>query len=114
MNISSRNTISREDVRIFLKEYLAEKLSAQGKNFPRELPDDCDLLLSGMIDSVGLLDLMSAIQRHWEREIDFEALDPEEMTIVGPLCRYVSEQIAEQLMMRVSFRETKASPQNLA
>jgi acyl carrier protein len=82
-----------EDIRIFLQQYIVEKSLAGGKETPSELTDDCDLLLSGMIDSLGLLDLMTAIQQHCRREIDFEALDPEQLTIVGSLCRYVSEQL---------------------
>jgi len=34
------------------------------KRKPGDLADDCDLLLSGMIDSLGLLDLVTAIQEH--------------------------------------------------
>ena len=49
-----------------------------------------------MIDSIGLLNLIAAIQEFAGREIDFELLDPEEMTIVGPLCRFVSEQVSNQ------------------
>lgn len=85
---------SSEQIRIFLQQYIVEKSVAGGRERPGELADDCDLLLSGMIDSLGLLDLMSAIQQHCQHEIDFEALDPEQLTIVGPLCRYVSEQLA--------------------
>jgi acyl carrier protein len=88
------NEASSEQIRAFLQEYVVGKSRAGGKNTPTELADDCDLLLSGMIDSLGLLDLMTAIQEHCKREIDFEALDPEQLTIVGPLCRYVSEQLA--------------------
>jgi acyl carrier protein len=85
---------SSEEIRTFLQQYIAEKSVAGGKETPSELADDCDLLLSGMIDSLGLLDLMTAIQQHCQREIDFEALDPEQLTVVGPLCRYVSERLA--------------------
>lgn len=85
-----------EQIRKFLQQYILEKSIAGGKSTPKELPDDCDLLLSGMIDSLGLLDLMTAIQEHCKREIDFEALDPEQLTVVGPLCRYVSEQLANR------------------
>jgi acyl carrier protein len=85
---------SSEQIRIFLEQYILEKSAAGGRDIPGELTDDCDLLLSGMIDSLGLLDLMTAIQRHCQREIDFEALDPEQLTVVGALCRYVSEQLA--------------------
>jgi acyl carrier protein len=86
--------INSEQVRVFLQQYILEKSLAGGKETPGELADDCDLLLSGMIDSLGLLDLMGAIQQHCQREIDFEALDAEQLTVVGPLCRYVSEQVA--------------------
>lgn len=85
-----------EQIRVFLQQYLVEKSLAGGKDTPGELADDCDLLLSGMIDSLGLLDLMTAIQQHCQHEIDFEALDPEQLTVVGPLCRYVSEQLANR------------------
>jgi acyl carrier protein len=85
-----------EEIRIFLQQYIVERSLAGGKENPGELGDDCDLLLSGMIDSLGLLDLMSAIQQHCKQEIDFEALDPEQLTVVGPLCRYVSEQLANR------------------
>jgi acyl carrier protein len=85
-----------EQIRVFLQQYLVEKSLAGGKDTPGELADDCDLLLSGMIDSLGLLDLMTAIQQHCQHEIDFEALDPEQLTVVGPLCRYVSEQVANR------------------
>jgi acyl carrier protein len=88
------NEASSEQIRTFLQQYILEKSRVGGKGAPGELADDCDLLLSGMIDSLGLLDLMTAIQEHCQREIDFEALDPEQLTVVGPLCRYVSEQLA--------------------
>jgi acyl carrier protein len=85
-----------ETIRTFVQQYIVEKSLAGGKEKPGELADDCDLLLSGMIDSLGLLDLMSAIQQHCQQEIDFEALDPEQLTVVGPLCRYVSEQLGSR------------------
>lgn len=89
------SALTSMDVRLFLKNYLARKLESKGRGTCEDLPDDCDLLLSGMIDSIGLLDLVAAIQEFAGREIDFEILDPEEMTVVGPLCRFVSEQISK-------------------
>lgn len=88
-------TLTPTDVRMFLKDHLGRKLEADGRGACEDLPEDCDLLLSGMIDSMGLLDLVAAIQEFAGREIDFEILDPEEMTIVGPLCRFVSEQVSK-------------------
>jgi len=48
-----------------------------------------------MIDSIGLLELMEALREFSGNDIDFEVLDPEEMTIVGPLCRFVSQQTSK-------------------
>ena len=85
--------VTPRDVQIFIEEYLRRKLAASGRDECRNLSEDCDLLLSGMIDSIGLLDLVAALQDFAGRELDFEILDPEEMTIVGPLCRFVSNGI---------------------
>jgi len=87
--------MSPEGLRTFLRTYLSEKLASRGREIPQEFGDDCDLLLSGIIDSLGLLDLIMAFQEHCGCEIDFDALDPEKMTVVGPLCDFVSAQIAK-------------------
>jgi hypothetical protein len=84
------------DVRMFLKTYLGQKCEANGSGALEDLPEDCDLLLSGIIhDSIGFLDLLIAVQEFAGREIDFEILDAEELSIVGPLCRFVSQQTSE-------------------
>jgi acyl carrier protein len=84
--------ITPTDVRAFLKGYLDHKLETNGRAVCEDLRDDCDLLLAGLIDSIGLLELVVALQEFVGRDIDFESLDPEEMTIVGPLCKFVSDQ----------------------
>ncbi len=76
--------VSAEDVRQFLVDRLRQ-----------DVPQECDLLLSGIVDSLGLLELITAVADHFGREIDFEALDPEKMTIVGPFCEFVSRQLCE-------------------
>lgn len=90
------SSVTPGDVQLFLTGSIQKRLAAQGQDPPRELSNDCDLLLSGMIDSLGLLELVTAITEHYGREIDFEALDPEQMTVVGPLCKFVSEQIGDR------------------
>jgi acyl carrier protein len=89
------STVSLDDVQSFLQEFVAKSLREQGRDVPATLTDDCDLLLSGYVDSLGLLELMTALQDHFAREIDFGELDPEQMTIVGPLKRFVAEQLAK-------------------
>jgi acyl carrier protein len=83
----------QDDVRQFVVGFLATKSQGDGPA-PGDLADDCDLLLSGLLDSLGLLELMMAIQNQWEADIDFDQIDAEEMTILGPVCRFVAEQLA--------------------
>jgi len=89
------STVTPTEIRLFLKDYLNRKMEAKGRGSCEDLPEDCDLLLSGMIDSIGLLELMEALREFSGNDIDFEILDPEEMTIVGPLCRFVSQQTSK-------------------
>jgi acyl carrier protein len=89
------SAVSPGDVRIFLKGFIQKRLAAQGQDPLDELPDNCDLLLSGVIDSLGLLELVTAVNEHYGREIDFEDLDPDHMTIVGPFCDFVADRMAK-------------------
>ena len=90
------NCISADNVRVFIRNFLLQKLQAQGKDLPSDLSDDCDLLLSGIIDSLDLLELITAVPEHFGRPIDLGALDPELMTVVGPLCKFLSEQLSKE------------------
>ena len=88
--------VTSADIRLFLTDYLRRKLEANGRGSVEDLSDNCDLLLSGVIDSLGLLELVSALVEHYNQEINFEGLDPEQMTIVGPLCNFVAEQLSQE------------------
>jgi len=84
-----------DELRTFVRDFVTEKRMSRNGDAAEELGDDCDLLLSGVLDSLGLLDLMTAFQEHCGREIDFDGLDPELMTVVGPLCDYVAAQMTK-------------------
>ncbi len=58
-----------------------------------EASDDLDLRTSGMIDSFGFLELVAAIEDEFGIELDFEGLDPDQITTLGPLARYVHAQV---------------------
>ena len=89
------SALTSSDVLVFLKDYLARQPGAK-KAAVNDLPEDCDLLVSGMVtDSIDFLNLLAALQEFAGRDIDFEVLDPEEMSIVGPLCRFVSQQASK-------------------
>lgn len=82
-----------ENIRTFLVAYMTRKLANEDRGGAPQLSDDCDLLLSGLIDSLGFVELISAMSEHYGQEIDLDALDAEQMTIVGPLCDYVAQQL---------------------
>ena len=82
-----------DDVRVFVATFLNAKLKGRGKVPLNNLPDDYDLLMSGLLNSLALVEMMTAAGEHFDGEVDFEGLDPEKMTIVGPLCMFVSEQL---------------------
>jgi acyl carrier protein len=88
-------SVTAADVRLFLTDFVARKSEGR-RDSAGDLSDDCDLLLSGLIDSLGLLELVIALGNHFGSELDLEDLDPEEMTIVGPLSRYVAKQLNEE------------------
>jgi acyl carrier protein len=56
--------------------------------------DDFDLRAGGLIDSLGFIELIAAIEDELGIELDFDHLDPEEITVLGPLSRHVHEQAA--------------------
>jgi len=84
--------VEPEEVRKFIEQFVEKKLNAEGRELPVPLSDDCDLLLTGVVDSFGILELMTALSDFCGQDIDFEQLDPDQMTIIEPLCRFVSAQ----------------------
>jgi acyl carrier protein len=81
--------ITPETVRQFLLVNYLERIEALGLA-PAELPDDFDLLLNGVIDSFGILEMISSIEEEFQVELDLAALDAEQITIVGPLSQFVA------------------------
>jgi acyl carrier protein len=81
--------ITPESVRQFLLVKYLERIQSLGLA-SAELPDDFDLLLNGVIDSFGILEMISTLEEEFHIELDLATLDAEEMTIVGPLSRFVA------------------------
>jgi acyl carrier protein len=81
-------------VRAYLMTQLEQLVRLDGRELPADITDDYDLLLSGLLDSLDLLELTVALGDFAGREIDFDALDPDEMTVVGPLCDFVASEVA--------------------
>ena len=83
-----------DDIRVFFGAFLNDRLKDRGQRPLPLLPDDYDVLESGALDSLAFVEMMMAAGEHFAGEIDFENLDPERMTVIGPLCLFVSEQLS--------------------
>ena len=87
------NDITAAKVRSFLLTKYAEALNLSGLKAD-EVPDSFDFLLSGIIDSFGILEMVTAIEDEFHVQLDMAALDAEQITVLGPLCHYVAKNSA--------------------
>jgi len=83
-------TITPDQVRQFLLMKYGRSIRELGLD-PPEIPDSFDFLLSGVIDSFGILEMVSSIEDEFRIRLDLAALDAEQITILGPLSQYVAE-----------------------
>ncbi len=81
---------SAAEIKRFIVAQLSDALK-ENDVAEQEITDDLDLMKRGIIDSIGLIQLVSAIEEHFGIEIDFEGMDAESITIIGPLSRYIEE-----------------------
>ena len=83
--------ISAEDVRIYILNYLSER-APKGDLDGRLIVDDAfDFLRGGIIDSMGVLEMIAAMEEHFGITVDFEQMDTEEFAILGCFSRYVAK-----------------------
>ena len=82
--------VTAGDVRAVVLDALAEPIGEMGMA-PERVPDDFDLLTSGLIDSLGVLELIVEVNERFGVDIDFEDLDPEGLTVLGTFSQYVAD-----------------------
>ncbi len=83
--------VTEQEVKLILFANFKDHFA--GKNLsPEDISDNFDLFTEGIIDSMGIVEMIAAIEKHLGTTIDFEKLPAEELTIVGPFCRYVAAQ----------------------
>jgi acyl carrier protein len=56
-------------------------------------PGDLDLRGSGMIDSLGFVEVIVELEEKLGLELDLEDMDPEQITVLDPLASYVAAQL---------------------
>lgn len=77
-----------EVVREEILERVVEQLAAKGLT-PSDVPSSFDLLLEGVIDSFGVVELIMLLEQRFAVEFDFDELSADDLTKVGPLAEYV-------------------------
>jgi acyl carrier protein len=85
--------VTPDAVRAFLVAELDVPLRESGID-PRALGRDFDLLTSGVVDSLGMIELIMAVDDRFGIDVDFEGLDPEQLTVLGPLSEHIARAAA--------------------
>ena len=79
---------SAAEVRDLVLASLKERLRETGFE-AAAVPDDLDLLESGVVDSMGLLEMISEVEERVGQELELEDLEPRDLTVLGRFCRQV-------------------------
>lgn len=61
---------------------------------PRDVPPSFDLLLEGLIDSFGVIEIVTQLEADYGVVFDFDELEADELTQIGPLSEYVAKKAA--------------------
>jgi acyl carrier protein len=83
---------SVREVRSWILERLHDAILANGLN-PDQLADDFDLLTQGVVDSLALVDLLASLEAELGVSIDYSELDPENLTLIGPLSQFIAGRV---------------------
>ena len=80
---------SDQDVRRLILSCLESSLTDLGLA-SADVTDDFDIRASGLVDSLGFVQLIVNLEEQLGFGIDLADVDPEVVTVIGPLCRHIS------------------------
>lgn len=84
--------VDAQTIRMAVLAMYAEKFQ-QRQIPPDALDDGFDLLREGIIDSLGILEMITRLEEQFGQSLEFADLDPEQLTKVGPLARHLAGQM---------------------
>lgn len=84
-----------EAVHEAILERLDGQLAAKGLT-PSDVPPSFDLLLEGVIDSFGVVEIIVLLEKRFGIEFDFDELPADDLTRIGPLSEYVERKSVER------------------
>jgi acyl carrier protein len=86
MNTLTENTTSQE-IEHAIRDFIAAKLLYSNEGF--SYPDDASLLREGIIDSLGVVELVEFLQKHFQLQIQQDEVRPDNFDSVAKLAAYV-------------------------
>jgi acyl carrier protein len=90
---SSTRIEAAAEAREKILDFCGSALAAYGID-PGAATDDLDLRASGAIDSLGFVELVVVLEETFGVELELEDIDPETLTVLGPLSGHVGAQVA--------------------
>lgn len=88
--------LTPDQVRAFVLQHFSASITANGLN-PADIADDCDLLAAGIVDSLGVIEMISAVEHRFRITVDFEPMDPEDFTVLGKFSRFVAKHASRNM-----------------
>ena len=79
----------------FLFTYLEQNLKTRGIPDRQSIPDTLDFFDSGVLDSLGFVQMVTALQQKFDAEIDISDASMEEVSTFTPFCQYVERAIQQ-------------------
>ena len=83
---------AEREVKAFIVSLVRERLLASGFDL-RHIPDDFDLRGHGVIDSLGFIQLLLALETLFGQPMDLADLAPEQLTNLTVLSQHIAAQI---------------------
>jgi acyl carrier protein len=83
--------LSVAEVRLVMLSCVRRSIAVLGISDDR-VTDEFDLRSEGVVDSLGFLQLIAEMEQRLGCAIDFSEMDPDHLTLVGPLSAYIAQQ----------------------
>jgi acyl carrier protein len=84
------SAVAASEVREVLLDRLADGLRRADRD-AATVTDSTDFFAEQLLDSFGFLELILDLESRFAISIDFEELDGDDFTVVGPFCSYVEQ-----------------------
>lgn len=83
------------DIEVKIRDYIARNLLFSDNGY--QYPDEASFLEEGIVDSVGVLELVSFIEDVFKVKVDDQEITPDNFDSVGKLSAYVRRKEGQQM-----------------